>query len=53
MKLKECSHPVDSLIDYRWEWDNGYGVQKWKTGKQCARCRKINNWWPHGTWSEQ
>ena len=50
---KKCSHPLDSLIDYRWEWDNGYGVQKWKTGKQCTCCRKINNWWPYGTWGEQ
>lgn len=31
-----CSHPT--VEPYKWEWDNGYGVQKNITGERCVLC---------------
>lgn len=47
---KDCSHPVTQ--EYEWEWDDGYGKQKWMKGLRCLWCGKKNSypgsstlWW--------
>lgn len=52
-KSGRCSHP--EITKFKWEHDNGYGVQTMLDGLQCKICNKINHW-PHpdgsgGQWS--
>ena len=37
---KRCSHPQDHVVEYKWEHDNGYGIQHWMTGLRCTLCLK-------------
>jgi hypothetical protein len=48
---RQCLHK--NTQEYRWEWDDGYGKQKWMTGLKCIECGAKNswpgmskNWWP-------
>lgn len=34
-----CTHPVNHRRSGRWEWDNGYGTQKWLKSWTCNICR--------------
>jgi hypothetical protein len=37
-----CDHSTTHL--YRWEHDNGYGVQHYINGKRCSHCGFIDLW---------
>lgn len=37
-----CTHP--STQKFQWEWDNGYGKQKWITGLRCNLCNWKQSW---------
>lgn len=48
-----CDHPEDFIASYRWEWDNGCGVQKNMEGDRCTICNKVKPWRSSSLWSEQ
>lgn len=33
-----CPHPEEHRYNGRWEWDNGYGTQKWLKMWRCHIC---------------
>lgn len=39
-----CDHPKRFHSEYKWEWDSGYGEQKWLPGLRCSLCGKRNCW---------
>lgn len=46
-----CKHT--KFEEYRWEWDNGYGQQKWLIGHKCKSCGKKNSFPNSSTnWSD-
>ena len=40
--LEICDHA--DTEEYKWEHDNGYGVQRMLTGKRCIYCLKVDYW---------
>lgn len=48
-KLKNCKHT--NTTDYPWEWDSGYGRQKWITGKHCV-ARGSKSYYNDDRWSQ-
>jgi hypothetical protein len=45
---KSCTHAF--ISDYRWTFDNGYGIMKKKTGKRCNSCLFVDPY-NQGTWT--
>lgn len=39
-----CNHPIEFIVAYRWEHDNGYGRQSWRSGKRCTICLMLDAW---------
>ncbi len=38
LRLGKCSHK--DTVEYKWESDSGYGVQRKMTGERCILCDK-------------
>lgn len=39
-----CPHIPEHIEEYKWENDNGYGVQRKVIGKRCRMCGDIDSW---------
>ena len=40
--IKHCRHA--QTTEFKWEHDNGYGVQSKHVGLRCVFCLKVNRW---------
>ena len=38
----KCTH--SRTVEYKWDWDDGYGTQKILSGLRCTSCGKRNSW---------
>lgn len=42
--VANCTHPAEFVVEYDWEWDNGYGRQAWRKGVRCTICDARCSW---------
>lgn len=40
----DCKHPIEHIIEFNWEFDDGYGRQKWNKGKRCTICNSEKHY---------